>query len=204
MVETAREWFHRLETQIEAEGLREGDLARLRSWPWDGAGAVVPLEPPGEEVPRGGEGGADCFMCGAAAALYTDYLAWTDGEFMLGAPKDEVALPVVAFLMPCVHHDLSTLPSRSAARMGELLVACELAAIAALDVPRLQVHRYGVGQEHLHWWLLGRPRGMLQLGGTFLPLWNDLLPTRSRHELRADLRLLAEHLVSLVGGRVLG
>jgi hypothetical protein len=87
--------------------------------------------------------------------------------------------------------------------MGVVMAACEQAAVQALDVPRLQVFRYGEGQEHLHWWLLGRPRGVAQLSGAFLPLWDDLLPPRSRPELRADLLLVGDRLVSLVGGRVI-
>ena len=35
--------------------------------------------------------------------------------------------------------------------------------------------RWGDGSYHLHLWLMPRPFGALQLRGTFLPLWMDLL-----------------------------
>lgn len=203
MPESAHEWFSRVQARLGSEGHRDVGWQSLRTWPLEGELTPRTLEPPGDERERGGAAGADCFMCSAASGQGGDYLVWTDDLLMVGVPHDDVAIPMIAFLMPCAHHDLADLPADVAARMGELLVACERAAMDALDVPRLQVFRYGEGQEHLHWWLLGRPRGMAQLSGAFLPLWEDLLPTRSRSELRADLLLVAERLVSLVGGRVL-
>lgn len=145
----------------------------------------------------------DCFMCEAAAGHGGDYLVWTDDVLMLGVPQELIAIPFTAFLMPCAHHDLADLPVDVARRMGELMVAAERAVTDTLDVPRLQVFRYGDGQEHLHWWLLGRPTGVPQLGGPFLPRWDTLLPPRTREELRTDLLVVAERLTSLAGGRVL-
>lgn len=203
MPESSQEWYERVSARIAETGHRRLDWAEWETWPFEGQLVPRELRPPGAEHPRGGAGGVDCFMCEAAAGHGGDYLVWTDDVLMLGLPQELIAIPFTAFLMPCAHHDLADLPADQARRMGEVLVAAERAVMQTLDVPRMQVYRYGDGQEHLHWWLLGRPTGMHQLRGTFLPHWDDLLPPRTRAELRTDLLLVAERLTTLVGGRVL-
>ena len=50
-------------------------------------------------------------------------------------------------------------------------------AIRSLDgVARVHVNRWGDGSAHLHLWFLARPYGQLQLRGTFLSLWDSILP----------------------------
>jgi hypothetical protein len=44
------------------------------------------------------------------------------------------------------------------------------------DVGRVHVNRWGDGSEHFHVWFLARPRGMWQLRGALLAVWDDLLP----------------------------
>ena len=61
-------------------------------------------------------------------------------------------------------------------------------------MPRVQVLRWGDGGEHLHWWLLARPTGILQLRGTFLALWDDILPARDPIHVMKDLKLVADRL----------
>ena len=200
---TTQEWYDRVSARIAGEGYRHLGWGEWETWPFEGEPVPKALQPPGAERPRNGAGGVDCFMCDGAADDGGDYLVWRDDLFMLGIPLEPIAIPFTAFLMPLRHADLSDLTPQEASRMGELMVACEQAAVAVLDIPRLQVFRYADGQEHLHWWLLGRPTGMGQLRGTFLPHWDDLLPPRTRAELRADVALVAERLVSVAGGRVM-
>ena len=59
--------------------------------------------------------------------------------------------------------------------MGVLLAAVERSVIETLDVPRIQALR-GDGGEHLHWRLLGRTTGALQLRGMVPSHWDDFLP----------------------------
>jgi diadenosine tetraphosphate (Ap4A) HIT family hydrolase len=143
-------------------------------------------------------------MCTAEATTDHDYLVWRDDIAMIGVPNDAPAIPLVAFLMPRRHADLADLTPEEAGHLGELLVHVEQAACDVLDVPRLHVIRYGDGQEHLHWWLMGRPTGALQLRGSFLSLWDDLLPQMSRREVRDNLDLVCGRLVELAGGTLLG
>ena len=102
--------------------------------------------------------------------------------------------------MPRRHTDLSGLTDSEAARMGVLLANLERAIVEVLDVPRIHASRWGDGSEHLHWWIYGRPTGVLQLRGTFLALWEDLLPVRDATEERQDIDLVMARLVDLAGG----
>ena len=199
--QSARGWYDDTRARIAESGYRPAPWSGWPTWPFDGELAQRELEPPVDERPRGGSDG-DCFICAAAAGDGGEYVVWRDDLAMLGQPRDDVALPFVAFLMPRRHADLSDLEPREAGRMGELLVLLERAVTDVLDVPRMQALRWGDGQEHLHWWTIGRPTGIAQLRGAFTPLWDDLLPPRPREESRADLEAVARRLVELAGGEL--
>ena len=79
----------------------------------------------------------------------------------------------------------------------------ERAACDVLDIPRVQVFRYGEGLEHLHWWVAARPTGTTQLRGSFVVQWNSVLPPGDPAAQRADLDLVAARLVELAGGQAL-
>ena len=200
MPESSQQWFDRVSAAIERAGFVDSDWREWSCWPFEGELRPKPLQPPAEETPRKGVGGADCFICERVSAGDRSYLVWADQHAVLGAPAEPRALPFAAFLMPRGHADLAALPLDVAARMGELLTLVERAATDVLDIPRVQVARWGDGQEHLHWWLYARPTGMLQLRGTFLSHWDDILPPRPADVLRGDLDLVAARLVELTGG----
>ena len=203
MPESAREWYERVVAAVGADGHREVAWTSWRTWPFGEDGVVRPLAEPEDEAPRGGAGGVDCFMCRMESTDDPPLLVWRDDLFMLGRPLEDPAIPVVAFLMSRRHADLADLTDAEAARMGALMMHLERAVTSVLDVPRVQVLRSGDGQEHLHWWVIARPRGFGQLRGSFLQMWNDLLPPRPRADVDADLRLVAERLAELAGGEAL-
>jgi len=203
MPESAAEWYARVSAAIAADGYRPSDWPGWPTWPFDGELTPRPLAPPATEPPRGGRQGDDCFICEQSRQTPQTYLVWRDELAMIGLPNEGSALPLKAFLMPRRHADLSDLTPAEAARLGELLVYAERAAVDVLDVPRIQVARWGESQDHLHWWLMARPTGMTQLRGTFLSHWDDLLPLPDPAAARADLDLVAARLVELAGGEVL-
>ncbi len=203
MPETPQEWYERVARVLARDGYRETNWSQWPSWPFEGELAPRPLDPPADkEPPRGGAGGVDCFVCRGVADLDPDYVVWHDDLFVLGMPHEPSSLPFALFLMPKRHADLQDLTPTEAARQGELLALLEQAACAELLVPRIQVARWADGAEHLHWWLFARPAGMLQLRGTFLSHWDDLLPQRGRDAARADGELVAARLLELAGGRL--
>lgn len=199
--ETPQQWYARTQTAIERDGWRESDLQQWSSWPWTGELVPKPLDPPAEEEPpRHGAGGEGCHTCDAARTLDPGYVLWHDDLFLLGLPHEPRALPFALFLMPRRHADLGDLTPQEAARQGELLTAIEVAATEVLAVPRIQAARWGDGGEHLHWWLYARPTGMLQLRGTFLSHWDDLLPEVPAEQFRADQVAVVRALAATVGG----
>ncbi len=202
MPETSQEWHDRVVREIAERGIREQDPLSWKTWPWDEGYVVRPVEAPSEEPARHGAGGVDCFVC-AAVDDPGDYLVWRDELAMIGRKLEGTPLPILAFLMPRRHADLADLTDSEAARLGVLLTHLERAVTEVLDVPRIQAVRWGDGSEHLHWWIYGRPTGVLELRGTFLALWEDLLPVRDPREERRDLDLVMARLVELAGGEAL-
>lgn len=204
MPETPQQWYSRVRSTIDADGYRDSDLQQWSSWPWTGDLTAKDLQPPQEEEPpRRGAGGEGCASCLTGADPATGGATWWDEEWYLSWARSS-SLPFAAFLVPRSHGDLADLDPRQAARQGELLTALEQTACAVLDVPRIQVARWGDGGEHLHWWLYARPTGMLQLRGTFLSHWDDLLPEVPAELARDNARLVASDLVRRVGGQAAG
>ncbi|MCG5446639.1 hypothetical protein NIE79_005339 [Micromonospora sp. NIE79] len=109
---------------------------------------------------------------------------------------------MVLILESRTHLDLGDLPNLLAAELGVMTVRLER-AIRSLDgVARVHVNRWGDGSAHLHMWFLARPYGLLQLRGTFLSLWDSILPPISEAQWRENLALVAAWLAEF-GGRPL-
>ncbi|MGN9908039.1 hypothetical protein ACTMTJ_10870 [Phytohabitans sp. LJ34] len=100
------------------------------------------------------------------------------------------------------HLDLGDLPNLLAAELGVMTVRLERAVRSLDGVARVHVNRWGDGSAHLHMWFLARPYGRLQLRGTFLSLWDDILPPISESTWRENLALVAAWLAEF-GGRPL-
>jgi hypothetical protein len=100
------------------------------------------------------------------------------------------------------HLDLGDLPNMLAAELGVMTVRLERAIRSLDDVGRVHVNRWGDGSAHLHLWFLARPYGRLQLRGTFLSLWDEILPPIPEYQWRENLALVAAWLAEF-GGRPL-
>jgi hypothetical protein len=83
-----------------------------------------------------------------------------------------------------------------------MTVRLERAIRSIEGVARVHINRWGDGSAHLHLWFLARPYGRLQLRGTFLSLWDDILPPIAEPEWRENLALVAAWLAEF-GGRPL-
>lgn len=147
------------------------------------------------EPPRTGEEPADCPQCKAPDSTYI----WVDENWRVRSMDRPGGLPVVLILESRSHLDLGDLSSRLAAELGVMTVRLER-AIRSLDgVARVHVNRWGDGAAHLHLWFLARPYGQLQLRGSFLPMWNEILPPISEHTWRENLALVAAWLAEFGG-----
>jgi len=81
------------------------------------------------------------------------------------------------------------------------IVTVEPAAQALPGVARVHVNRWGDGGSHLLVIFLGRPAGMLQLRGSCLPLWEEMLPRVPAAAAGSALRFVAAALAGR-GGRL--
>ncbi|MEU6236396.1 hypothetical protein [Kitasatospora sp. NPDC047058] len=149
------------------------------SWdifPYEGELRVKVLDAPQlPEPPRQGEDGPEgCKQCVRPDG---DFL-WTDEHWRLSTADEPSGLPAVVLLQPRAHHDLFDLPPERAAEFGPMLQRVEAALLSLGGIGRVHVNRWGDGAAHLHLWLIARPEGMLQLRGSTLPLWMDVLPAQ--------------------------
>ncbi|HET6744753.1 MAG TPA: hypothetical protein VFH90_02775 [Candidatus Limnocylindria bacterium] len=173
------------------ERLSTGPLMDSELWPFDVQTETRPLEPPIIPEPeRRGERGVDCRNCEAAPALD----AWMDEHWLVRVPSEPTGLPLVVVLLSRAHHDLESLPPELAGELGSMIQRVAQAISRLEDVGRVHVNRWGDGSEHFHIWFLARPKGMWQLRGAMLAVWDDLLPKvptdewdRNRREVAAAL-----------------
>jgi hypothetical protein len=172
------------------------DFTRWPSFPFEGDMRVKPLTPPvAAEPPRSGEDPANCIACNTPDDAYV----WVSERWRVRAMDRPTGLPVVLILECRSHFDLGDLPNLLAAELGVMTVRLER-AIRSLDgVARVHVNRWGDGAAHMHLWFLARPSGLLQLRGTFLSLWDDILPAIPEQQWRENLALVAAWLAEFGG-----
>jgi hypothetical protein len=174
-------------------------LARMTGWeisPFEQDGLrVTPLRPPVlPEPPRHGEDPADC-----AACRKRDQGIWFNDRWRL-ARIGGTGVPLVLMLQPLDHHDLEDLPDDLAAELGVLTVHLARHVQALPGVSRAHVYRLGDGGAHLHVWFFARPEGQAQLYGSWLVVWDDLLPEYPGDVADADAAIVADALVASFGG----
>lgn len=160
---------------------------------------IKPLQPLADAEPaRRGEDPADCWCAGASPV--PDGTIWSNERWLLVSERAGLRLPMMAWLQPRAHHDLADLPPGLAAEFGGLITAVAAAVEALPSVGRVQLGRWGDGGAHLHLAFFGRPLRMLQLRGSPLIDWEENLPLVPPEVAAANLRFVADHLVSAVGG----
>jgi hypothetical protein len=112
-------------------------------------------------------------------------------------------LPMVLLLEPRSHLDLGDLPNLMAAELGVMTVRVERAMRSLDNVARVHVYRWGDGAAHLHLWFMARPKGQLQLRGTFLPMWDDIIPPIPEARWKEDLSMIAAWLGEFGGEAII-
>ncbi|MGC4894282.1 hypothetical protein [Micromonospora sp. DT31] len=175
------------------------DFTEWPSFPFEGDLRVKHLDDPVPvEPPRRGEADRECTACNAPDEAYI----WVGERWRVRAMDRPTGLPMVLILESRSHLDLGDLPNLLAAELGVMTVRLER-AIRSLDgVARVHVNRWGDGSAHLHLWFLARPYGRLQLRGTFLSLWDSILPPIPEEQWRGNLAMVAAWLAEF-GGRPL-
>jgi diadenosine tetraphosphate (Ap4A) HIT family hydrolase len=136
------------------------------------------------EPPRNGEpGGGACHACSTS----DDDMLLVSEHWRLGDPGP-LGVPAAVLLYPREHADLDDLRPERVAELGPLLVRVEAAVRSVSGIGRVHIYRFGDGGAHLHWWFFGRPQGLVQLRGSCLTLWDDVLPRRPADEWGSTLQ----------------
>jgi diadenosine tetraphosphate (Ap4A) HIT family hydrolase len=183
-----------------ADDARRLPLARMTGWdisPFEPDELrVAPLRPPVlPEPPRHGEDPSDCGSC-----RRRDEGIWFDDHWRLTRIPG-VGVPLALMLHPRDHYDLTDLPDELAAELGLLTVRIARHMQALPHIARAHVYRIGDGGAHLHVWFFARPAGQTQLYGSWLVVWDDLLPEYPADVADADAATVADALVASHGGR---
>lgn len=166
------------------------------TFPFEGDFRVKALEPPVEpEPPRKGEDIADCVACKTPDDSYV----WVNERWRVRAMDKPTGLPMVLQLEPRSHLDMGDLPNLLAAELGVMTVRLERAIRTLEGVARVHVYRWGDGAAHFHMWFMARPSGQMQLRGTFLPMWDDILEPADEEQWRENLALIAAWLAEFGG-----
>ena len=116
-------------------------------------------------------------------------------------PDPAVGVPLVLMLHPRDHYDLNELPDGLAAELGVLTTHLSRHLEALPSIARSHVYRIGDGGAHLHVWFFARPEGQSQLYGSWLVVWDDLLPEYPAEVAEADAATVADALIASYGGR---
>jgi len=191
--------------EFYAHGLNAADaegrlpLARMTGWdisPFEEDGLrVAPLRPPALPEPaRNGEDPADCDACRGR-----DEGVWLDENWRL-ARIGRVGVPLILMLYPREHLDLPDLSDERAAELGVLTAHIGRHIEALPNIARAHAMRVGDGAVHLHIWFFARPAGQAQLYGSWLAVWDDLLPEYPDAVAQADAETVADALAASYGG----
>lgn len=174
-------------------------FVKSANFPFEGQLRVKRIDPPvAEEPAREGVDPSECVACGTPDDAYI----WVSDRWRVRAMDRPGGLPMVLILESRSHLDLGDLPNLLAAELGVMTVRLER-AIRSLDgVASVHINRWADGPAHLHLWFLARPAGRLQLRGTFLSMWDDILERVNENRWQEDLALVAAWLGEF-GGRVL-
>jgi diadenosine tetraphosphate (Ap4A) HIT family hydrolase len=174
-------------------------LSRMTGWeisPFEEQGLrVAPLRPPVLPEPaRKGEDPTDCESCRSR-----DDGIWLDERWRLTRITG-VGTPLVLMLHPRDHYDLADLPDQLAAELGVLTAQVARHMEALPNIARAHVYRIGDGGAHLHIWFFARPEGQAQLYGSWMVVWDDLLPEYPADVAEADAATVAAAMISSHGG----
>jgi diadenosine tetraphosphate (Ap4A) HIT family hydrolase len=182
-----------------ADGEERLPLSRMTGWeisPFEPDGLrVAPLRPPVLPEPaRQGEDPSDC-----AACRRREEGIWLDDRWRL-TQISGVGVPLMLMLHPREHYDQADLSDELAAELGVLTTHIVRHVEALPHVARAHVYRIGDGGAHLHTWFFARPEGQAQLLGSWLVVWDALLPEYPTDVAQADAAMVAEALTASYGG----
>ncbi len=169
----SREFFDRARDAADADGrLEPGPMTRWDVFPYESV-TVAPLTELELPEPRGDTSAEGCRVCRGQDD--TAHRLWS-GESFFVARRSSTSLLFWAIVAPRTHRTLDQLDGDELAEMGHVL-GRTFRAVETLDgVGRVHITKWENNTGHLLWNVLARPEGVLQLRGSNLPAWADMLP----------------------------
>jgi diadenosine tetraphosphate (Ap4A) HIT family hydrolase len=198
MPESAEEVYARVVAAVGADGrLPMPPVGEWDVFPWEIVeGELQPkvLQPPGDEPTRWGE--SDDKPCGSCAGQHPELRIWQNERWFVTRADRPSGLPLLLWLHPVEHLDLSDLSDEMAAEQGR--ISTWLARIMGHlpHIGRVHVCRWGDGSAHLHWWFIARTARLPQILGSMAIEWEEMLPPGPEDVWRADYQAVARRLAT--------
>ena len=171
----ASDFFDRARAAADTDGrLVPGPMTRWDVFPFEAdALSVVPLTEFEEPEPLGDVSPEGCRVC----RREEDHarVLWRSEHFTVARPETTSIL-FWATIATRTHRTLDQLDADALADMGHVLGRV-FNAVRGLDgVGRVHLTKWENTTGHLLWNVMARPEGVLQLRGSNLPVWADVLP----------------------------
>jgi hypothetical protein len=127
--------------------------------------------------------------CGTCRALARDELVLHTGTRLAVIRPGGTSLPFVANVVARAHERLDDLDEAADEELGRLVARTYRAVRALPGVGNVHVTKWENGGGHLSVNVMARPLGVLELRGSNLPVWADMLPDipQDEYDARAEV-----------------
>ena len=189
----SREFFDHAREAADQDGrLAPGPMTTWDVFPYESV-TVAPLTALEFPEPRRDTSSEGCRVCrgqGDSARVL-----WGGESFVVARPAS-TSLMFWATVALRAHRTLDELDGDELAEMGQVL-GRTFRAVSTLDgIGRVHITKWENNTGHLLWNVLARPEGVLQLRGSNLPAWADMLPPVPESDLTLRATRVAEHLAA--------
>ena len=184
----AEVWRGRVQDHLDAAGRPPlGGMADWEVFPFE-RDALTP-KPMGERVVPEPDRSRPVEACGTCKAIARADLVLHAGERLAVIRPGGTSLMFVANVVSREHERLDDLDEAADEELGRLIRRTYRALRALPGVGNVQVCKWENGGGHLSVNVLARPLGVLELRGSNLPIWADMLPDipQDEHDARAEV-----------------
>lgn len=181
MPDPAQDWFERARAATDEDGRpAPGPMTGWEVFPFEADSLVVkPLGEPVLPEPDRRKAPGDCKVC---RALGDERLVLAQGDHLAVIRTGGTSLMFTANVVARQHAPLDDLDPAAYAELGEWIGRTYAALKALPGVGNVHVNKWENGTGHLAVVLLARPAGVLDLRGSNLPTWADMLPAIPEEE----------------------
>ncbi len=175
VADPAAVWRGRVQDHLDAAGRPAlGGMAGWEVFPFERDGLTPRAM--GERVVPEPDRARPATECGTCRALARDDLVLHTGTRLAVVRPGGTSLMFVANVVARDHERLDDLDEEADEELGRLVARTYRALRALPGVGNVQVCKWENGGGHLSVNVLARPLGVLELRGSNLPVWADMLP----------------------------